>query len=159
MQTLMFFNKWVHLFSICGVVGGIFFAAIVLAPGIGAAEGEDPAARRRVWRRFGITLGILWVLVLATGGINYYLLMAKVNAGYHMLVGVKIVLVLLMVVISGFAGHPGRQGSRPGRGPLPWLAVLVVLAIAVLGISTQLNLSRLSGAGLKPAAAQVARRD
>jgi len=170
MYYISILNKWLHLISIVGVLGGILFALLVLAPALRANSGEmatsdqnassDQLANSEanvshskeigdaIWKRFGMILGILWIVALATGFLNLYLVTPKVNAHYQMFAGIKMMLALIMFVVS----LRTVQRIFPNRST--WLLVLSLLGIVILGLSAQLNLSRISGRGLKqPASA------
>src|ERR1051326_3065880 len=99
MDLVTFINKWLHLFSIVGVLGGTAFALLVMAPAL-REEAEDSPLAKGMWRRFGISLAVLWVIVLLTGFINFFMVTPKVNAGYQAIVGIKMMLALLMFVLS-----------------------------------------------------------
>jgi putative copper export protein len=146
-----FFNKWLHLTSIVCVLGGIFFAWFVLVPTLKDGDETDGLARR-MWKRFGMAFGVLWLIVLATGFLNMYLVTPKVNAHYQMILGIKTLLALGMFFVSMLIAHPMKAMARFFGNRGPWLLALLLAGIVVLGLSAHLNLSRISGAGLKPAA-------
>ncbi|HZT41783.1 MAG TPA: hypothetical protein VFA07_06320 [Chthonomonadaceae bacterium] len=149
MELVGFINKWLHLLSIIGTLGGIAFAWLVLVP---AARNSPPGTEvtiRGLWRRFGISLGILWLVVLLTGFYNVILVSPTVVPTYHMLVGAKIMLVILMFLLSLAMGHPIPALERMQQKRAFWLLVVVLMGIVVVGISTYLNLGRMSHKLLK----------
>ena len=152
MELLVFLNKWLHLLSVIGTLGGILFARIVLADGQVKGGTNWSAALAPLWRRFGIALGVLWAIVLLTGTYNYIIVSPKVVGSYHMLAGMKIMLAVLMFLVSMLLVHPGGAGGKLQANRGPWLAVLLVMGVAVVGISAHLNLSRISGKSLKTSA-------
>lgn len=155
MEYLTFLNKWLHLMSISGVLGGIIFAWIVLMP-IRKAEGEEGETAALLWRRFGIALGALWAVALLTGFYNFYLVTPQVNGSYQMLLGMKMSLAIIMFLISLAIAHPMPAVARFFRDRRAWLLALLTLGAVVIGLSAHLNLSRLSGKGLKAPANSVA---
>jgi uncharacterized membrane protein len=147
---ISFFNKWLHLISIVGVLGGIFFAWQVLTPTL-RNEASDGDLGRQMWKRFGMAFGVLWIVVLATGFLNMYLVTPKVNAHYQMYLGIKTLLALVMFFVSMLIAHPVKALQRTFGNRGPWLLALLLMGILVLGLSAHLNLSRISGSGLKQA--------
>ena len=148
MDLVTFINKWLHLFSIVGVLGGTAFALLVMAPAL-REEAEDSPLAKGMWRRFGISLAVLWVIVLLTGFINFFMVTPKVNAGYQAIVGIKMMLALLMFVLSMLLAHPTPAMKRFMQNRSTWLLTLTVIGIAILGLSAHLNISRINGTGLK----------
>lgn len=145
METIAFFNKWLHLLSVIGTLGGIAFAWLTLVP---ALRGSDEAASdtaRNLWRRFGISLGVLWLLVLFTGFFNYYIVAPSVIGRYHMFAGMKMGFAILMFLLSMALTHPAPMlaNLRRNRGPL--LLALIALGVVVVGISAKLNMGRMDG--------------
>jgi uncharacterized membrane protein len=154
-MDIAFFNKWLHLLSIIGVLGGTAFAWLVLKPVLKAEDGGGDTGKL-LWKRFGIALGVLWLIVLATGFLNQMLVTPKVNANYQMLLGMKMGLALLMFVVSLLLAHPIPAVARFFKDRSAWLLVLLLLGAIVVGISAHLNLSRINGSGLKAPAAPAA---
>lgn len=152
MEIVSFVNKWLHLLSIIGTLGGIAFAWLVLVPASRNSPAGTEEAIRGLWRRFGISLGILWLIVLLTGFYNYYLVTPSVVPTYHMLVGAKIMLVILMFLLSVAMGHPLPALERLQQKRGTWLLAVILMGIVVVGISTYLNLGRISHKLLKPEA-------
>lgn len=149
-MDIAFFNKWLHLLSIIGTLGGIFFALIVLAPE--KTEPGDDGRTRALWKRFGIAFGALWLIVLATGFYNLVLVSPKVNSEYQKILGMKMGLALLMFFLSLLIAHPIPALARffqNNRTRKTWLGLLLVMGIVIVGISAHLNISRVNGTGLK----------
>jgi cytochrome b561 len=125
-----------------GTLGGLLFARIVLAPSSPTEADEQLAPQ---WKRFGMSVGALWLVVLITGFINYGFVLTKVSGQYHMLAGIKMLLSLAMFALTLFMAHGAKNVRR--RGAV--LSILVAAGILVVGISAQLNMSRVNGSGLK----------
>jgi Predicted integral membrane protein len=153
MDFVPFFNKWLHLLSIIGMLGGTAMAWLVLHPAL-KERADDPDAQA-IWRRYGMLQGILWVIVLITGFYNYYIVTPTVTGSYHMFLGMKIMLAILMFVLAMLAAHPAPGLEKLTRNKGPWLAVILVMGIAAVGISAHLNMGRVSGKFKKPATANV----
>jgi hypothetical protein len=157
MPTVVFINKWLHLLSVIGMLGAVICAAVVLVPAAAAAT-DGGAALRPLWRRFGILLGVSWLVVLSTGVLNLYFVSPSVNAGYQAILGTKILLAGIMFGLSLLAGYRTARGGRAGGRTGTWLLVTAVIGVAVVGMSARLNLSRISGAGLRSIPAPAAPR-
>ncbi len=154
MELIAFISKWLHLLSIAGILGGIAFALIALVPVL-RTEPES-AALKQIWKRFGITMAILWLVALATGFYNLSVVTPTVNGTYQMWVGIKIALALAMFLGTMLLAHPFPAIARFFKEKGAWLALLLLLAILIVGISAKLNISRVNGAWLKkPAAAAM----
>jgi uncharacterized membrane protein len=150
-DAIQFVNKWLHLLSIIGALGGIMFAWIVLRPGSGdaVAEESDEGAKLR-WKRWGIAQAVLWVVVLVTGFANYVFVSPNVIGRYHMFAGMKMALALLMFVLVVVIGHPMPAMAKLVRSRAKWLTVLMVLGVIVVGISTYLNIGRVKRTLTRP---------
>ncbi len=156
MELLSFLNKWLHLISIVGVLGSVLFMRFAVLQAFPGAALDESDAGKEIRRQYGMLTGILWLVVLVTGFLNYYLVSnsptAKVNGNYHMFVGMKIALVLIMFAIAMAMGHRNPQSDRPPNRAL-WLNIIALLGVIVLGISAHLNIARVSGAAYeKPSA-------
>lgn len=149
MEAVQFINKWIHLLGISAMVGGVVFGWMVLSPALTAESVRGTDLARALWRRFGLTLAGIWVIVLATGFFNYYLVAPSVTGSYHMLIGMKIVLVFIMLILTTALAHPMRLFEKIQANRGPWLLLTTVIALCILGISTELNMGRMSGHLLK----------
>src|SRR5258707_3366870 len=99
MDWIAFVNKWLHLLSITGIVGGIGLALLVLVPA--AQSGPEGAETfQRIGKRFKILFHVLWTVVLLTGVYNMMLVSPAVNKEYNMVLGIKMGLAILMCLLS-----------------------------------------------------------
>ena len=148
MELVTFFNKWMHLLGMVGVLGGTMFAWLVMVPAL-KDEAADSLLTKGIWKRFGISLAILWVIVLVTGVVNVIMVSPKVNASYQGILGIKMLLAILMFVLSMLLAHPIPAMKRFVENRSTWILTLMVIGIALLGLSAHLNISRINGSGLK----------
>lgn len=148
-MEIAFFNKWLHLLSIIGMLGGTAFAFLVLHPAL-KDRADDPEARA-IWKKYGMVQMGLWVIVLLTGFYNQSIVGPTVIGKYQMFLGMKIMLAFLMFILAGLAAHspPGMEKLTRNKGP--WLAVILLMGIVAVGISAHLNMGRVSGEYKKPA--------
>lgn len=149
MDPLTLLLRWAHVLAAIVALGGLLFARVAFVP---AAEelGAETADRlhagvRRRWLPW--VIGAI-TLLLASGLVNYVLLMRRVKAapelwggdwmgqtGYHALFGVKFLLALIVFYLaSGLVGRgASTQWIRDARKQ--WLSVTVGLGVAVVLIS------------------------
>jgi hypothetical protein len=155
MDLAPFLNKWLHLLSIIFVLGGVFYQRFVAMPGLRTGELADTDWARSLARRWGLISAFLWLIILATGFVNFHFVAAHVNSAYSAVLGMKILLALVMFFLAMAISHPvpflGGLRQQPARA----LTILILLGIVVVGISAYLNLSRISGAGLRRAPAAM----
>ncbi|MDE2125735.1 MAG: hypothetical protein KGJ62_04020 [Armatimonadetes bacterium] len=151
---MAFISKWLHVMSIIGVLGGSFFMWLLLCTITVAPESPAADLIKAQWRKAGMALMGLWVVVLVTGFYNYYVVSPHVAATYHMLVGMKIGIVMLMLVLSVAMLHPVKIFAPLQQKRAVGMLILVLLGIVVIGISSRLNMGRVDGSLLrKPDAA------
>ena len=155
MELVTFFNKWLHLVSIVGVLGGTAFALLVMAPLL-RNEAKDSPLAKGMWKRFASSIAILWIIVLVTGFVNLFMVSHSVNSSYQSILGIKVLLALLMFVLSVLLAHPIPAVARFVENRSTWLMTLMIIGIAILGLSAHLNISRVTGAGLKSPATTAA---
>lgn len=156
MDAIQFFNKWLHLLSIIGALGGIMFAWIVLRSDSASHDAPDDDALLR-WKRWGVAQAVFWVVVLATGFANYVFVSPGVVGRYHMLIGMKMTLAILMFLVAMLLAHPLPAFGKLIKNKSSWLAVLITMGVVVVGISAYLNIGRVKRTLTKPAAATVER--
>jgi uncharacterized membrane protein len=156
MDLVAFVSKWLHLLSMIGMLGGTTFAWFVLHPAL-KDKGDDPEAAA-IWRKYGMMQAALWVLVLLTGFYNYYVVSSGVTGPYHMFLGMKIMLAILMFLLAMLAAHPAPGLEKITRNKGPLLAIILVMGVVAVGLSAHLNMGRMSGKYKKveaPAAAPM----
>lgn len=149
MGILVFLSKWLHVLGMAGVVGGLLFAQLVLVPLQPRTEEAENETVKQVWKRFGIAMGLLWVVVLITGFYNLAMVTPTVNSAYQQVVGIKIGLALIMFFLTLALAHPVGPMKKFFQQRNNWLAFLLILGIVIVGISAHLNISRINGSGLK----------
>lgn len=144
-----FVNKWLHLMSIIFVLGGVLYQRFVAVPALRTGGFSDTDWARSLARRWGAWSAILWLIILATGFINFHFVAAHVNSTYAAVLGMKILLALLMFFLAMAVSHPVPflAGMHQQRNRV--LTLLAFLGLIVVGISAYLNLSRINGTGLR----------
>ncbi len=149
MTFITFLSKWLHLISIIGVLGTAMCLRFVVVPTL--REGDSEAGER-LYRMAGRFSGILWGIILLTGLFNTYRVSAEVNKAYHMALGGKIALALIMLGLYAVLSHPSPQFAAIQQNRAKWLSAILVLGVLIVGLSAHLNITRITGTGLdKPA--------
>ncbi|MER3473961.1 MAG: hypothetical protein C4335_07985 [Armatimonadota bacterium] len=141
--------KWVHLISIVTGVGLTLFQYLVLMPVLKRIEGVPEEFIKAVQRRAGMVIGIAWVLIWITGIYNLVAIVPAVKPNYHMVLGAKILLVLVLFFISTALSHPSLAFEGIQRNRARWIAVAAWLGIVIIALSATMNMMRLKGVALK----------
>lgn len=131
-------SRFVHVATAITLVGGSVFTLLVLLPAVKVLS-EDAhqtlaGAVTSRWKRF-VHLGIL--LFLVSGFYNYMraIPLHKGDGLYHALLGTKMLSALgVFFIASALVGRSPKMESFRRNRP-KWLAVLVLLAATIVGIS------------------------
>lgn len=141
--------KWVHVLSILTVVGFTFFQYLVLQPVLRRMQGVPEDFIQAVQRRSGILIGVAWVLIWVTGIYNLVVVVPTVKPNYHLVLGAKILLVLVLFFLSTALSHPSLAFEGIQRNRSRWIALVAWLGIAIVLLSATLNTMRVEGIALK----------
>ncbi len=142
MQVFEVVSRFIHVATAIVLVGGTVFMRFVLMPAAAPLpEAEHDQLRQRLlarWKRF-VHGGIL--LFLLTGFYNFIQALPKHRGDgfYHGLVGTKILLALGMFFIASALVGRSATFEKMRQQRAKWLGVIVVLAIAIVGISSFLK--------------------
>lgn len=147
--------KWVHLISIVTGVGLTLFQYLVLMPVLKRMEGIPEEFIKALQRRAGMVIGIAWVLIWVTGIYNLVVIIPTVKPNYHLLLGAKILLVLVLFFISTALSHPSLAFEGIQRNRAKWIALAAWLGIVIITLSATMNIMRLKGVALKELPAQT----
>ncbi len=149
--------KWVHLVSIITALGLTLFQYLVLLPVLRRVQGVPEELVKTLQRRAGMVIGIAWVLIWVTGIYNLVVIVPTVKPNYHMVLGAKILLVLVLFFISTALSHPSLAFEGIQRNRARWVALAAWLGIVIVVLSVSMNMMRLKGTALKelPASTEV----
>jgi putative copper export protein len=124
-----------HILAAIIIVGGLFYAKIVLVP-----AGADPyAGNRQVWARW---VGIASLLLVVSGLMNFMnnIGLAKEHGTplpptYHMLFGIKFLLGLLVMFIAAILAGKTALADKFRQNMGRWLNIAwsASLAIVIIG--------------------------
>ena len=128
-DAIVLVNKWVHLLSIIGVLGGVMYAVWQLP------DEEEP------WRKWLKLQVALWVLALLTGFVNFMFVNGTVTGTYQMLFGMKSMLAILMLLVTISLALNEKMFARR----IMLAKMLLVFGICIIGISASMNLGRVKG--------------
>ena len=106
MDAVAFGNKLLHLLSIITVVGGLAIMRLAVMPAFQSTNTEDSDAAKLVYRRYGMIIGIAWIIALITGFANMAIVSEHANKSYHILLGMKMAIALLMFFLTMALVHP-----------------------------------------------------
>ena len=148
MDALLLLLRWMHIFGVVILVGGLCFSRFALLPALADTE-EDSREKfqeriRQKWLPW-VIIGI--VLLLVSGLTNFLLFNSTVKSqgwgdgqwmkqtSYHAIFGVKFLLALVVFYFaSGLVGRgSGTAWMRSDRAR--WLGVTLGLAVAIIVLS------------------------
>ena len=148
MDALLLLLRWMHIFGVVLLVGGLCFTRFALLPALADTE-EDSREKlqesiRRKWLPW-VIIGI--TLLLVSGLANFLLFNSTVKSqgwgdgewmkqtSYHAIFGVKFLLALVVFYFaSGLVGRgSGTAWIRSDRAR--WLGVTIGLAVAIIILS------------------------
>ena len=148
MDALLLLLRWMHIFGVVILVGGLCFSRFALLPALADTE-EDSREKfqeriRQKWLPW-VIIGI--VLLLVSGLTNFLLFNGTVKSqgwgdgqwmkqtSYHAIFGVKFLLALVVFYFaSGLVGRgSGTAWIRSDRAR--WLGVTIGLAVAIIILS------------------------
>ena len=140
---LAILSRWLHVTTAAVLVGGVFYARIVLPIAL-RGVGEDAAVRTvllRGRRVFKMAVHTCVLFTLVSGTYNYVLNRHDYNAigpvahgliGTHLLVGLIVLGVLLWVLAP----------REPRASGLKWMAVSLGLMLASIAVASTLKYAR-----------------
>jgi uncharacterized membrane protein len=123
--------RWTHVISVITLLGGFVYARLVLAPALKALPGTerrtlgDQAAER--FRPILVTV----VFTILGSGLYNYLTRTAFPPGYHMWMGIKLLLVLHVLaaaLLSAMSGGDEAKRNRRATG-------IIISGVAIVLIS------------------------
>lgn len=129
------FMRWLHILSAITILGGFAYARFIVAPALaGVTASEATALSNRTVALFRPILYTAIVTILVSGLYNY-LTKAVYPPHYHMVIGIKFLVVLHIFATSVLYTIPNaNEGNRLRR-----LTALVISGAIVVLISADLR--------------------
>jgi len=137
MRALAAINHWVHLTSIVIWVGGLAFIVMTLTP---ALRGKFPQESTKVFfqdirRRYFRMSGVLFALILVTGGLNVHFALQdvqRVSKLWVIFLGIKLTLVTAFASIYLLNVLYKSNSPEPGEEAVPYASVSLVLGLLII---------------------------
>jgi len=131
--------RWIHIASVVTLIGGFIYARFVLAPALAsAAPAERSSLTAAVQGAFRPLLFTVIATVLISGIYNYA---TKVSypPGYHMWMGIKLLLVLHIISSAILDSVRAPNPAKSSRTAL-WIVITGLMAIALANYLRYLSL-------------------
>lgn len=124
------FMRWVHVMSAITILGGFIYARFVVAPALASsATAEAATLSNRTVNRFRPILYTAIVAILVSGLYNY-LTKPAYPPHYHMVIGIKFLVVLHIFATSVLYTIPNaNEGNRVRR--LTWLVISGAIVVVI----------------------------
>jgi len=123
--------RWIHIASAVTLVGGFIYARFVLAPALAAVgASESDAVGAAAARSFRPLLLTVLVTLIGSGAYNYAT-KASYPPGYHMWIGIKLLLVLHIAASAIlYSVRDSAQAKRNRTALSIAVSGLIVIAIS-----------------------------
>jgi len=145
MQFLDGVMHWLHVLAAVLAVGGVFFLRFVLCPALKKLPPEHEGAKTHVLqsvsRVFKMVVHTSIAVLLLTGLHRFFKILPLIKgwSQYHMLVGIKILLALVLFFIAIMLTLPGQQPNYFQRNRDKWLLFNFVLGALIILLSSTLR--------------------
>jgi putative copper export protein len=134
--------RWLHVISASILTGGLVFWWTAVAPAMQslAPEQKEPADRL-LRRRWGMLVGILSGLILASGLINAVrnMIHYQIDSLYHMLIAVKLIVALAVFYIAARLCGRSESARHYQQNAPRWLAIAALLSLLLVMIGGYLR--------------------
>src|SRR2546425_218615 len=97
-----------------------------------ALQEAESGVGDRLFRYAGRLTATLWAVLIVTGLFNTYRVSAEVNKAYHMALGGKIALALVMLALSTAISHPSPKFAGLQQNRAQWLSAILVLGVLIV---------------------------
>lgn len=134
----MLLMRWTHIASAIVLLGGFFFARLVLAPALGQSRGQSSLADS-VAARFRTVLLVV-VLTITLSGLYNYLTKENYPPHYHMWMGIKL-LVVLHVLAASLLYTTASANEAKRRRQATGIVISGVIIILISGWLRYMSLS------------------
>lgn len=145
MQILDTLAQWLHILAAVLAIGGVFCLRFVLSPAIKRLPPEHSGATgpllQSVGRGFKMVVHASVGLLILTGVYRLVQVLPFIKdwTSYHMVLGVKILLALILFVVAIMLTLPGQQPNYFQRNRDRWLLFNFILGAVVVLLSATLR--------------------
>ena len=131
-------SRFIHVGTAIVMVGGTVFMRFILMPAaVELPQAEHDLLRQRLLARWKRVVHSGIVLLLLSGGYNYWLAI-RLHRGdglYHGLVGTKILLALVVFFIASVLIGRSAAFEKLRQNRAQWMGLIVLLATVIVGLS------------------------
>jgi len=127
--------RWTHIASVTTLLGSLVYARYIMIPSLAVlADGSRADLEKKVRARFR-PLACLLILTTLGSGLYNYLNKGPVPSIYHMLIGMKFLLVLHIFAVTLLYTARGVDEAKQRR----WLGGMVVSGFVIVALSAGLR--------------------
>ena len=144
--------RWLHIFAAMALVGGALFQRLaLLGPSSQLPEAVREQMGAEIRRRWSKVVMLCALILLASGLVNYLLIIApykeyqvplqnkypelKLGTMYHILFGVKFLIALVIFFVASALSGRGRATAGMRNKAAGWLSFNLFLAVVLVAIS------------------------
>lgn len=131
--------RWIHIVSVVTLIGGFIYARFVFAPTVAAAAPEESSRLTAAAQSAFRPLLFVVIATVLISGIYNYATKTSYPPGYHMWMGIKLLLVLHIISSAILdtvrAPNPGKR-----RRTELWIVITGLVTIAIANYLRYLSL-------------------
>lgn len=137
--------QWLHVLSAVLAVGGVFFLRFVVCPALRKLPPEQENVKgpllQSMSRIFKMVVHTSIAILLLTGLHRFFKILTLIKgwSEYHLLMGIKILLALVLFFLAIMLTLPGQQPNYFQRNRDRWLVINFVLGALVILLSATLR--------------------
>ncbi|HME06292.1 MAG TPA: hypothetical protein VKG25_04545 [Bryobacteraceae bacterium] len=134
-KALGILMRWIHIASVTSLLGSLVYARYILFPALAVLPDASRAdLEKRVRSRFR-PLAYLLILTTLGSGLYNYLNKPPVPSVYHMIIGMKFLLVLHIFAVTLLYTARGADEAKQKR----WLGGMVISGLVIVALSAGLR--------------------
>src|SRR5579871_1808184 len=128
--VLSILMRWIHIISVITLLGAIFYSRAVMIPALGLLDGATRSeVERRVRAQFR-PIAYLTLVGIVGSGLYNYLTKPQMPAMYHMLFGMKFLLVMHIVAVTVLYSVRAADEAKQKR----WLAGMAISGLVIVAL-------------------------
>lgn len=134
-KVLGIFMRWTHIASVTALLGSFVYARYILLPALSILPDASRADLEKNVRSRFRPLAYLLILTTLGSGLYNYLNKPPVPSVYHMLIGMKFLLVLHIFAVTLLYTARGVDQAKQKR----WLGGMVISGLVIVALSAGLR--------------------